>query len=81
MGDPGNFELFPDVEPLLEILRACGCTVGLVSNTDRELAPFAAELGISVDFALASRAHGRRKPAPRSSRPHSRSGARRPSWP
>jgi putative hydrolase of the HAD superfamily len=61
-GDPGNFELFPDVEPLLEVLRASGCTVGLVSNTDRELGPFAAELGISVDFALASRAHGRRKP-------------------
>jgi putative hydrolase of the HAD superfamily len=61
-GDPGNFELFPDVEPLLEVLRAASCTVGLVSNTDRELVPFAAELGISVDFALASHAHGRRKP-------------------
>jgi putative hydrolase of the HAD superfamily len=61
-GDPGNFELFPDVEPLLEALRASGCTVGLVSNTDRELEPFAAALGISVDFALASRVHGRRKP-------------------
>jgi putative hydrolase of the HAD superfamily len=61
-GDPSNFELFPDVEPLLEILRASGCIVGLVSNTDRELEPFAAELGITVDFALASRAHGRRKP-------------------
>jgi putative hydrolase of the HAD superfamily len=61
-GDAGNFELFPDVEPLLEVLRASGCTVGLVSNTDRELEPFAAQLGISVDFALASHAHGRRKP-------------------
>ena len=61
-GDPGNFELFPDVEPLLAVLRASGCRVGLVSNTDRELEPFAAQLGISVDFALASRAHGRRKP-------------------
>jgi putative hydrolase of the HAD superfamily len=61
-GDPSNFELFPDVEPLLEVLRASGCTIGLVSNTDRELGPFAAELGICVDFALASRAHGRRKP-------------------
>jgi HAD superfamily hydrolase (TIGR01549 family) len=61
-GDPGNFELFPDVVPLLETLRASPCTVGLVSNTDRELVPFAAELGIGVDFALASAAHGRRKP-------------------
>jgi HAD superfamily hydrolase (TIGR01549 family) len=60
--DPGNFELFADVEPLLECLRGSGCTVGLVSNTDRELEPFAAQLGITVDFALASRAHGRRKP-------------------
>jgi HAD superfamily hydrolase (TIGR01549 family) len=60
--DPGNFELFPDVVPLLEVLRASPCTVGLVSNTDRELAVFAAELGIGVDFALASSAHGRRKP-------------------
>ena len=61
-GDPGNFELFPDVPPLLEVLRATRCTVGLVSNTDRELEPFAAQLGIAVDFALSSRAHGRRKP-------------------
>jgi HAD superfamily hydrolase (TIGR01549 family) len=61
-GDPGNFELFPDVVPLLEVLRSSACTVGLVSNTDRELEPFAAELGIGVDFALASSAHGRRKP-------------------
>jgi HAD superfamily hydrolase (TIGR01549 family) len=61
-GDASNFELFPDVAPLLETLRAAGCTVGLVSNTDRELDAFAAQLGIAVDFALASRAHGRRKP-------------------
>jgi HAD superfamily hydrolase (TIGR01549 family) len=61
-GDPSNFELFPDVMPLLEVLRGAGRTVGLVSNTDRELEPFAAQLGIAVDFALASSAHGRRKP-------------------
>jgi len=61
-GDPNNFELFPDVLPLLDVLRASPCRVGLVSNTDRELEPFAAQLGIGVDFALASRAHGRRKP-------------------
>jgi HAD superfamily hydrolase (TIGR01549 family) len=60
-GDPSNFELFPDVVPLLGALHA-RCRVGLVSNTDRELAPFAAQLGIAVDFALASSAHGRRKP-------------------
>ncbi len=61
-GDPSNFELFPDVLPLLDVLRASPCTVGLVSNTDRELELFAAQLGIGVDFALASHAHGRRKP-------------------
>ena len=61
-GDPSNFELFPDVVPLLDVLRASPCTVGLVSNTDRELELFAARLGIGVDFALASHAHGRRKP-------------------
>ncbi|HEY3614971.1 MAG TPA: HAD family hydrolase [Gaiellales bacterium] len=61
-GDAGNFELFPDVVPLLLRLRSAGCTVGLVSNTDRELGPFAAALGIGADFALASAAHGRRKP-------------------
>ena len=61
-GDPSNFELFPDVTALLDVLRASGCTVGLVSNTDRELEAFAAALGVRVDFALASRAHGRRKP-------------------
>jgi putative hydrolase of the HAD superfamily len=61
-GDPSNFELFPDVTTLLDVLRASDCTVGLVSNTDRELEAFAAALGVRVDFALASRAHGRRKP-------------------
>ena len=61
-GDPSNFELFPDVTALLDVLRASGCTLGLVSNTDRELEAFAAALGVRVDFALASRAHGRRKP-------------------
>ena len=61
-GDPSNFELYPDVVPLLDVLGASSCRVGLVSNTDRELAPFAAQLGIAVDFALASSAHGRRKP-------------------
>ena len=61
-GDPRNFELFPDVAPLLAVLRGAGRTVGLVSNTDRELEPFASRLGIEVDFALASSAHGRRKP-------------------
>jgi HAD superfamily hydrolase (TIGR01549 family) len=60
--DARNFELFPDVAPLLDCLRASGRTVGLVSNTDRELDAFAEQLGISADFALASRAHGRRKP-------------------
>jgi putative hydrolase of the HAD superfamily len=61
-GNPRNFELFPDVQPLLDVLQASSCTVGLVSNTDRELDAFAAQLGIGVDFALASHAHGRRKP-------------------
>ena len=61
-GDPSNFELFPDVLPLLDVLRASPCSVGLVSNTDRELELFAAQLGIGVDFALASHVHGRRKP-------------------
>jgi HAD superfamily hydrolase (TIGR01549 family) len=61
-GDPGNFELFPDVVPLLAVLQAAPCTVGLLSNTDRPLERFAAGLGIGVDFALASAVHGRRKP-------------------
>jgi FMN phosphatase YigB (HAD superfamily) len=60
--DPRNFEVFADVPPLLAALRDAGCAVGLVSNTDRELASFAARLGIEADFALASHAHGRRKP-------------------
>lgn len=60
--DPGNFELFPDVRALLEVLRASRYTTGLVSNTDRDLAEFAAALGISADFVLASCTHGRRKP-------------------
>jgi HAD superfamily hydrolase (TIGR01549 family) len=61
-GEPGNFEVFADVAPAIAALRAGGCAVGLLSNTDRDLAPFAARLGIDADFALASHAHGRRKP-------------------
>ena len=38
------------------------CTVGLVSNTDRELEPFAAELGIARRLRARLAAHGRRKP-------------------
>ena len=61
-GRPEQLRALSRRTPLLEALRASGCTIGLVSNTDRDLEAFAAELGVRVDFALASRAHGRRKP-------------------
>ena len=63
-GNPANFALFDDVPPALAALRGRGLRIGLLSNTDRDLAAFAAALGIEADFALSSRDHGRVKPCP-----------------
>ena len=59
-----NFELYEDVLPTLEELRACGVRLGLVSNTSRDLDLFVRHHGLQVDAVLTSRSHGKTKPHP-----------------
>jgi HAD superfamily hydrolase (TIGR01549 family) len=57
-----NFELYEDVLPTLEALRAHDLKLALVSNTARDLDRFVAHHGLVVDVVLSSRTHGRVKP-------------------
>ena len=59
-----NFDLYEDVLPVFEELRAARLQIGLVSNTGRDLHGFAAHHGFSIDAAVGSRVHGRVKPHP-----------------
>jgi putative hydrolase of the HAD superfamily len=59
-----NFELYEDVFPVVESLRAHGLKLGLVSNGIRDLAAFAAHHRLDVDAIVDSRTHGRVKPHP-----------------
>ena len=59
-----NFDLYEDVLPVFEELRAYGLKLGLVSNTGRDLHAFAEHHGLVVDALLGSRAHGVTKPDP-----------------
>ena len=57
-----NFDLYDDVLPVLEQLRAAGLKLGLVSNGGREISDFVAHHRLEVDCAIGSRAHGWTKP-------------------
>ena len=57
-----HFDLFEDVPPTLDVLRAAGLKIGLLSNTARDLELFVAHHGLVVDAVLTSRAHGKTKP-------------------
>jgi putative hydrolase of the HAD superfamily len=57
-----HFELFDDVLPTLDALRARGLKLGLLSNTARDLDAFVAHHGLEVDAVLTSRVHGKTKP-------------------
>ena len=59
-----NFNLYDDVLPVLEELRAHGLKIGLVSNGARDLDEFLAHHALDVDAALGSRSHGWTKPHP-----------------
>lgn len=59
-----NFDLYEDTLPVLEELRRAGLRIGLVSNSSRDMAAFAAHHGLDVDAALSSLAHGKTKPDP-----------------
>ena len=47
---------------MLGSLRASGLSLGLLSNTARDLDAFVAHHGLTVDAVLTSRAHGKTKP-------------------
>jgi HAD superfamily hydrolase (TIGR01509 family) len=59
-----HFEIYEDVLPVLEELRARGIGIGLVTNGARDLEVFIDHHGLReyVDVAVSSRAHGRVKP-------------------
>ncbi len=57
-----HFDLFDDVEPVLDDLRERGLKIGLLSNTARDLDVFVDHHGLLVDAVLTSRAHGKTKP-------------------
>lgn len=64
--DLANFTLYEDVRPCLERLREAGVRVGLISNTNRDLAAVAARFGIAslIDVMIASVDVGVMKPEP-----------------
>ena len=59
-----NFELFEDVFPVLEELRAARLAIAVVSNGIRDLTAFVAHHRLDVDAIVDSRSHGRVKPHP-----------------
>jgi putative hydrolase of the HAD superfamily len=59
-----NFELYEDTLPVLAALREHGLTIGLVSNTGRDLRAFIEHHKLDVDAAVSSGAHGKTKPHP-----------------
>ena len=59
-----NFALYEDALPALEVLRAHGLSIGLVTNGQRDLDEFVAHHCLEVDVAVGSKAHGKIKPDP-----------------
>src|SRR5947208_14951123 len=59
-----NFDIYEDVLPTFAYLRERSLSIGLVSNTGRDLAVFVAHHGLDVDAAVSSGAHGKTKPHP-----------------
>jgi putative hydrolase of the HAD superfamily len=57
-----NFELYEDVQPVLEELRAAGLKLGLVSNSARDVREFARHHALEIDAGISSFHHGKTKP-------------------
>ena len=57
-----NFELYDDVVPVLDELRAAGLKIGLVSNSARDVHAFAHHHGLDIDAGISSFHHGKTKP-------------------
>jgi len=66
-GKAEAWEVYPDVEPTLEALRAAGLRLGVVSNWDRRLPTLLADLGLDRYFEAVeySSGCGYEKPHPR----------------
>jgi HAD superfamily hydrolase (TIGR01662 family) len=59
-----NFELYEDTLPVLAALRTHGLSIGLISNTSRDLDAFVAHFSLDVDAWISSGVHGKVKPDP-----------------
>jgi HAD superfamily hydrolase (TIGR01662 family) len=59
-----NFELYEDTLPVLAELRRHGLSIGLVSNTSRDLDAFVRHFSLDVDAWISSGVHGKVKPDP-----------------
>jgi HAD superfamily hydrolase (TIGR01662 family) len=57
-----NFELYDDVVPVLDELRAAGLKIGVVSNSARDVHAFAHHHGLDIDAGISSFHHGKTKP-------------------
>ena len=57
-----HFDLYDDAQPAIEVLRAHGLRIGLISNGQRDLEEFARHHELDVDGAVGSKSHGRTKP-------------------
>ena len=64
---PRELRLFDDVLPTIAEIKRRGLRLGLISNTDRDVAPLCADLGVAdhFDFILSSCTVGYEKPDPR----------------
>jgi putative hydrolase of the HAD superfamily len=65
--DLGNYELFDDVQPAIEVLEGAGATLGIVSNFEAWLDDLLAALGVRERFPVRviSGLEGVEKPDPR----------------
>jgi HAD superfamily hydrolase (TIGR01662 family) len=57
-----NFDLYDDVLPTVDALRAAGLRIGLVSNSSRDVREFAHHHGLAIEAGISSFHHGRTKP-------------------
>jgi len=57
-----NFSLYDDVPDTVAGLRSAGLSIGLVSNSARDVREFARHHGLEVDAGISSFHHGRTKP-------------------
>jgi putative hydrolase of the HAD superfamily len=59
-----NFDIYEDVEPVIDELRGHGLKIGFVSNGARDLREFVRHHALDADVTVASRYHGKVKPDP-----------------